>query len=97
MRIYLNTVAHATDCNLAGGIGFVTSAMLSRSLLLCMQLAERRKGNVKYKAGNLDGAMHHYERALAIVDYVRGMSAAEQARHSSTVQHISTHTTVCCL
>ena len=55
--------------------------------MLCMQLAERRKGNEKYKAGNLDGAMHHYERALAIVDYVRGMSAAEQASRS-VVQHI---------
>jgi hypothetical protein len=45
-----------------------------------VQLAERRKGNEKYKAQDLDGAIHHYERALSIVDYVRGMSAAEQAR-----------------
>jgi hypothetical protein len=51
-----------------------------------MQLAERRKGNEKYKAGKLDGAMHHYERALAIVDYVRGMSAAEQASLPSVQQ-----------
>lgn len=43
-----------------------------------MQLTERRKGNEKYKAKDLDAAMHHYERALAIVDYVQGMSATEQ-------------------
>ncbi len=42
------------------------------------QLEERRQGNEKYKSRDLDGALHHYERALAIVDYVRGVSPAEQ-------------------
>lgn len=47
------------------------------------QLEERRQGNEKYKSRDLDGALHHYERALAIVDYVRGVSPAEQVMPST--------------
>lgn len=42
-------------------------------------LTERRKGNDRYRAGDLQGAETHYKRALAIVEYVRGMSPDEQA------------------
>ena len=48
---------------------------------MCMhaQLEERRKGNTAYKAGRLPEAQECYRRALAIVEYARGGSAADQA------------------
>ena len=43
------------------------------------QLEERRKGNTAYKARRLPEAQECYRRALAIVEYARGGSAADQA------------------
>lgn len=42
-------------------------------------LDERRKGNGSYKAGRPAEAMMSYQRALAIVDWVKGATAADQA------------------
>lgn len=42
------------------------------------QLSERRAGNQAYKAGDYCTALHHYERALAIVDFVAGTSEHDQ-------------------
>lgn len=42
-------------------------------------LTERRQGNEKYRAGDLIGALAHYERAAAVVDFVKGLSRADQA------------------
>jgi hypothetical protein len=44
-----------------------------------LQLTERRAGNQAYKAGDLGTALHHYQRALAITDYVTGATAHDQA------------------
>jgi FK506-binding protein 4/5 len=43
------------------------------------QLAERAAGNAAYRAGRFDAALESYERALAILDFVQGVSAADQA------------------
>ena len=42
------------------------------------QLAERRRGNELYREGDLEGAAAQYQRALGIVECVRGASPAEQ-------------------
>ena len=43
------------------------------------QLGERSSGNRAYRAGRFDDALGHYTRALAILDFVAGVSAADQA------------------
>jgi len=43
-----------------------------------MQLTERRKGNEHYQARRFADALHHYDRARSIVEYVQGMSASDQ-------------------
>ena len=43
------------------------------------QLGERAAGNKAYRAGRLDDALACYTRALAILDFVAGVSAADQA------------------
>lgn len=43
------------------------------------QLEERSKGNKAYKAGRFDDALAAYTRAMAILDFVIGVSAADQA------------------
>lgn len=43
------------------------------------QLQERYKGNEQYRAGRLQEALQHYNRAQAIIDYVSGASPADQA------------------
>ena len=62
-----------------------------------MQLTERRQGNENYRAGDLDGALHHYERALAIVEYVRGTSEADQVNRimSIVLDRILRHNPLC--
>ncbi|KAL4428099.1 hypothetical protein ABPG75_002188 [Micractinium tetrahymenae] len=42
-------------------------------------LTERRKGNAAYRARDFKTALHHYERAQAVVEYVQGLSRADQA------------------
>ncbi|PRW44423.1 Peptidyl-prolyl cis-trans isomerase D [Chlorella sorokiniana] len=42
-------------------------------------LTERRKGNDAYRSGDYVKALHHYERAAAIVELVQGLSRADQA------------------
>lgn len=44
-----------------------------------MQLTERRRGNEFYQSGNWNAAKYHYDRAKAIVDFVRGQGPDEQA------------------
>ncbi|KAI7845680.1 hypothetical protein COHA_000794 [Chlorella ohadii] len=43
------------------------------------QLTERRKGNDAYRNGDYAKALHHYERALSVVELVQGLSRADQA------------------
>lgn len=54
-------------------------------MLLCvsMQLAERQAGNRAYRQQQYETAMQHYQRALAVVNFVVGSNAADQAE----VQH----------
>lgn len=54
-------------------------------MFLCcrLQLAERYAGNRAYKQQNYTTAMHHYERALAVVNFVVGSTPDDQAE----VQH----------
>jgi tetratricopeptide (TPR) repeat protein len=42
-------------------------------------LTERRQGNEKYRCGDYQGALYHYQRASAVVDFVKGLSRADQA------------------
>jgi hypothetical protein len=42
------------------------------------QLAERSAGRAAYQAQRWSEARHHYTRALSIVEFVRGSTAAEQ-------------------
>lgn len=37
----------------------------------CPQLMERRKGNEAYRKRDFQTALHHYERAQAVVDFVQ--------------------------
>ena len=41
-------------------------------------LKERSKGNDRYRAGQLDAAAEHYTKALSIVEYIVGVSSADQ-------------------
>jgi len=43
-------------------------------------LTERRKGNTAYQQRDFAEALERYDRARAVVDFVTGMSAADQAR-----------------
>lgn len=52
---------------------------MSLSLSLHIQLTERRQGNGKYRSGDYQGALNHYQRASAVVDFVKGLSRADQA------------------
>ena len=56
--------------------------MLQRSsaiiCLWCLQLTERRRGNEYYRRGQIDQALHHYERAKGIVDIIKGMGTSDQ-------------------
>ncbi len=44
------------------------------------QLTERRKGNAAYQRRDFAEALGHYDRARAVVDFVKGISAADQVR-----------------
>lgn len=44
-----------------------------------LQLQERREGNAKYRAGEYKSALKSYERALSVVELVRGLSRGDQA------------------
>jgi hypothetical protein len=51
-------------------------------LCCCMyswQLSERQAGNRAYKQQQYTAALQHYQRALAVVNFVVGSSADEQA------------------
>lgn len=48
-----------------------------------LQLAERQAGNKAYEQHHYDTALHHYTRALAIVNFVVGASSNDQAE----IQH----------
>lgn len=52
------------------------------------QLTERRKGNAAYQQRDFVEALQHYDRARAVVDFVKGISAADQAYRTTlwTVQ-----------
>ena len=41
-------------------------------------LKERSKGNERYRARQLDAATEHYTKALSIVEYIVGVSSADQ-------------------
>lgn len=43
-----------------------------------LQLTERRKGNEHYRARRFPEALHHYDRARSIVEYVKGSSTGDQ-------------------
>ncbi len=43
-------------------------------------MTERRKGNTAYQQRDFAEALERYDRARAVVDFVTGMSAADQAR-----------------
>lgn len=42
------------------------------------QIQERRKGNDLYKARKFDSALKHYQKAFGIMNFVVGMSGADQ-------------------
>lgn len=42
-------------------------------------MTERRQGNEAYRSRNYTKALHHYERAKAVVEFVEGLSRADQA------------------
>jgi hypothetical protein len=44
-----------------------------------VQLTERRAGNSAYQQQDFSTALHHYKRALAVVNFVVGQSAHDQA------------------
>lgn len=44
-----------------------------------VQLEERRLGNTAYQKQQFSTALHHYQRALAVVDFVVGQSLHDQA------------------
>jgi hypothetical protein len=44
-----------------------------------VQLEERRLGNAAYQKQQFDTALHHYQRALAVVNFVVGQSPHDQA------------------
>lgn len=43
-----------------------------------MQLMERRRGNEHYRSRNFQAARQHYDRALAVVELVKGAGPEEQ-------------------
>ena len=47
--------------------------------MCCVQLTERRKGNEHYRGRRFPEALHHYDRARSIVEYVRGAGTGDQA------------------
>lgn len=51
---------------------------ISSVCLWCLQLTERRRGNEYYRRGQIDQALHHYERAKGIVDIIKGMGTSDQ-------------------
>jgi 5-methylcytosine-specific restriction endonuclease McrBC regulatory subunit McrC len=44
-----------------------------------VQLQERRAGNTAYQQQQYSTALHHYQRALAVVTFVVGQSSHDQA------------------
>lgn len=44
-----------------------------------MQLQERRAGNTAYQQQQYSTALHYYQRALAVVNFVVGQSSHDQA------------------
>lgn len=44
-----------------------------------LQLEERRAGNDAYQQGHFSKALHHYTRALAVVNFVVGQSPQDQS------------------
>ncbi len=66
---------HATAAQRGGEAQAQSPQLIPPSL----QLTERRKGNEAYKRGDFRGALRLYHRAAAIVDFVRGLSRADQA------------------
>lgn len=46
---------------------------------MCSQLTERRQGNQAYKQRDFAKALHHYERAQAVVEFVQGLTRVDQA------------------
>lgn len=44
-----------------------------------MQLQERRAGNTAYQQQQFSTALHHYQRALAVVNFVVGQTPHDQA------------------
>lgn len=51
---------------------------LNTNFMSAIQLAERRQGNSAFKAGDYLAALHHYRRALAVVDFVEGQNPWDQ-------------------
>ena len=45
---------------------------------MLLQLAERREGHQAVRQQDLQKALHHFTRALSIVEFVRGSSPQEQ-------------------
>lgn len=48
-------------------------------IAVCVQLQERRAGNTAYQQQQYSAALHHYQRALAVVNFVVGQSSHDQA------------------
>lgn len=46
-----------------------------------MQLTERRQGNKAYRARDYKKALHHYERAQAVVEFVQVGGAVTSVPH----------------
>ena len=59
-------------------------ALLTRTH--CMQLAERRQGNAAYRARNFQQALHHYERALSIVEFVQARRGGRRGQQQQQQQ-----------
>ena len=54
---------------------------VTQSARPALQLTERRKGNDAYRSRNYQKALHHYERAQAVVEFVQVGSALRAGCH----------------
>ena len=78
LRHTFNLAVAQPACATGASVAVLRAAGLIIPHCILPQLTERRKGNAAYHQRDFTEALEHYNRARAVVDFVKGMSAADQ-------------------